>query len=79
MEIFVTFLLLERSKEHSNWKHYIDNLPKTYSIPTYWDEQTRKCLTQYTQIELLKQKIIFEESFKTVSALLYALDVQGLG
>ena len=77
-DIFVLFLLLEKSKPNSFWKHYIINVPETYSIPTYWNDNAQKCLTNYAQMQITKKKKKFADAFQKVSDILqHGLQIKG--
>ena len=48
--------LLERRNKNSRWKFYIDVLPKTYTLPLFWEDRQLKLLPPYCQKCVAEEK-----------------------
>ena len=55
-----------RHKPASKWAEYFETLPEFYSIPIFWPQSSRKCLSDYAQWKILKQIDNYEKVSKIV-------------
>ncbi|KFM82051.1 SET domain-containing protein 4, partial [Stegodyphus mimosarum] len=74
-QILSVFLICEKFKGvSSDWCHYIETLPKTYSIPAYLNQHSLSVIPEFLIGQALDQVMLCKNSYEQLKLLLQNLE-----